>query len=323
VSKDEASAVALATKACEEGDAAGCFSLGVLFEQGNGVDVDQARAKALYARACEKGEARGCLNSYTDACDGGKTRGCVELGSLFEQGHGVRKNEEYAATLYTKACDGGEAEGCFKLGVLFEEGAGVDQDRARAAQLYTRACKGGDASACAIQNIKTYYTTMLRGLARRNLVACQEPAPADAVRATTNSIRRCAGAPTLPASDLNMRWEQEEMISPLVAHLASSTGAPRVAYARALMGAPTTLVVDVESEVEPTQTLSQQVASSVASGVFKPGSLTVRQVRFNSSAKAVCETRVVLKNSFLLVKSGSTWAVTAREQLRMSLISTF
>jgi TPR repeat protein len=273
-------------RACDAGTAESCFGLGVSFEQGRGVDKDKTRAAVLYTRACDGGDVRGCVNVYTDACDGG------------------------------------HLEGCFRLGLLFDDGRGVPQDRARAEDLYAKACKGGEASGCTLQELKKHYATMLSGLAMKHLIGCREPAPADAVRTTTNNIRTYAEVPA-PASDLNVHYEPWEMISSLFTHLARATGASRFDHARQILAAPATLVVDVESEVPPTQTSKQMIVSGNASGVFTPGSLVVRQVRFDPNGKAVCATRVTLKNSNVTVKSGSSWVESAREQLRANIASSF
>lgn len=66
VAKDEARAVALYTKACNEGADSSCVYLGTLFERGSMVGKDEARAAAL----------------FTKACDGGNPLGCRRLGNL-------------------------------------------------------------------------------------------------------------------------------------------------------------------------------------------------------------------------------------------------
>jgi hypothetical protein len=49
-------------KACDGGDAQGCFNLGVMYENGRGVTKDQAKAAQLYQKACDGGDAQGCEN---------------------------------------------------------------------------------------------------------------------------------------------------------------------------------------------------------------------------------------------------------------------
>lgn len=45
---------------CEGGNAKGCFELGKLYENGEGVAQNRYRASGLYAQACHGGEALGC-----------------------------------------------------------------------------------------------------------------------------------------------------------------------------------------------------------------------------------------------------------------------
>jgi hypothetical protein len=47
-------------KACTDGEARGCFDLGLRYEDGSGVPKDERHAAALYEQACTGGEARGC-----------------------------------------------------------------------------------------------------------------------------------------------------------------------------------------------------------------------------------------------------------------------
>jgi TPR repeat protein len=49
-------------KACDSGNAQGCFQLGALYEQGVGVVQNKYKAVALYAQACNGGESHGCSN---------------------------------------------------------------------------------------------------------------------------------------------------------------------------------------------------------------------------------------------------------------------
>jgi hypothetical protein len=54
--------VRLFTALCEGGEAAGCFNLGWMYRQGEGVAQDDQQAVALYRQACEGGYARGCTS---------------------------------------------------------------------------------------------------------------------------------------------------------------------------------------------------------------------------------------------------------------------
>jgi len=50
-------------KACDSGNAQGCFELGSLYEKGEGVVQNKYRASTLYAQACKGGDGHGCSNS--------------------------------------------------------------------------------------------------------------------------------------------------------------------------------------------------------------------------------------------------------------------
>ena len=44
-------------RACNGGDAAGCYDLAVDYDAGDGVAKDEARAASLYAKGCDGGDA--------------------------------------------------------------------------------------------------------------------------------------------------------------------------------------------------------------------------------------------------------------------------
>ncbi|MFT3768449.1 MAG: tetratricopeptide repeat protein [Minicystis sp.] len=356
VKEDEESAVRMFLKACEHGSAQGCVSLGLHFEEGRYVAKDQARAAALFTTGCNGGALEECSRLgvhfeqgrgvdkdearaaalYAKACDGGAAVSCSYLGALVEVGRGVGKDQARAlalyrkacdgddargcARVYTDACDGGDAASCLRLGHLFDDGR-VQQDRARAAELYAKACRGGHAPGCTPQRIKTHFAAILGGLARRQLPTCSDPAPAGAVRTTTNDVRRYAAASALAESDPNVSWQSRDVISPLFTSYDNATGAHLIEYGEQILAAPATLVVDVESVVPPAPRsdtygpLTIEEGSISARGAFWSGALTVRQVRFDSNRRAVCATRVTVKNSDLQLKLGDDWEAAARRQL--------
>jgi hypothetical protein len=82
------------------------------------------------------------------ACDGGSAKSCVNLGRLYDTGHGVARDASRAASFYQRACDGGSAEGCFNLGADYDAGKGVPLDYAQGAALFQKACDGGSAEGC-------------------------------------------------------------------------------------------------------------------------------------------------------------------------------
>ena len=51
-----------AKKACDRGSAIGCFNLGAMYFNGQGVKQDDFKAKELFGKACDRGHAGGCKN---------------------------------------------------------------------------------------------------------------------------------------------------------------------------------------------------------------------------------------------------------------------
>ena len=85
---------------------------------------------------------------YRQACRGGDAVGCRGVGWLYENGLGVPVDLGRAAEQYTSACRDGDPLGCSNLGVMYRKGQGVARDERRAAQLYRRACDGGHPRGC-------------------------------------------------------------------------------------------------------------------------------------------------------------------------------
>ena len=103
---DYQSAVKLFTKACDGGDASGCYNLGIMYDNGQGVKQDYHQAAKL----------------WTKACDGGHASGCYNLGSMYAKGEGVKQDKQKAKELYGKACDGGDQDGCKYYAFLNQQG---------------------------------------------------------------------------------------------------------------------------------------------------------------------------------------------------------
>jgi TPR repeat protein len=96
VKQDKQKAKQLYTKACDGGDANGCYNLGVMSDNGDGATQDKQKAKEL----------------YTKSCDAGNMGGCVNLGLMYTTGDGIRQDKQKAKKLFAKACDGGNMGGC-------------------------------------------------------------------------------------------------------------------------------------------------------------------------------------------------------------------
>jgi TPR repeat protein len=82
-------------------------------------------------------------------CERGDNVACGRLGSRYEYGDGVARDDGRAVKLYKKACDGGLPLGCASLGELVETGRGTRADMGEAAALYQQGCSGGAQGGCA------------------------------------------------------------------------------------------------------------------------------------------------------------------------------
>jgi TPR repeat protein len=130
--------------------------------------VELSQAEPIEQDACTRGSVEGCrllgslyelgegvtkddrqaLALYRLSCQGGDEAGCVNLGYLYANGTGVPADVNKAVTLFEDACQRGQNTGCVELGTLYEAGLGVAKDPVRAMALYETSCTGGVALAC-------------------------------------------------------------------------------------------------------------------------------------------------------------------------------
>ncbi|MBA84221.1 SEL1-like repeat protein [Thalassobius sp. S69A] len=106
--------------AADQGHLEAQTSLGVLYQNGQGVPQDLERARALYEGPADAGLARAQNN----------------LGLLYVRGDGVEQDYEHAAQLFQLAAEQGLHTAMTNLGVMYENGFGVERDETRAHELY-------------------------------------------------------------------------------------------------------------------------------------------------------------------------------------------
>ena len=164
-------AAKLNKKACDEGNNNGCFNLGMMYRDGDGVNNlhrNLNKSTELLTELCNDKYAEACLqlgllhsvmgdlvvqnyfkakSFYSKGCQEGSGSACFFLGSLYEEGKGVRQNSHKAKELYTKSCDSGDdrsAYGCFFAGNLYEK----NQNYLQAKKFYGKACDKEMAMGC-------------------------------------------------------------------------------------------------------------------------------------------------------------------------------
>jgi TPR repeat protein len=148
------------TRACRGGAGQGCWYLGVMTANAQGMPRDSSRALDFQMRACDLGNGVGCLMAgrwgllasrtagdslhaipfYERGCALSTSTACVELGFFLSTGRIVAADQSRAFTLFQKSCELGDGWGCYDLGTMYQSGYAVAADPTRAGQLYRDAC---------------------------------------------------------------------------------------------------------------------------------------------------------------------------------------
>ena len=128
----------------EKGDARCQYSMGVLYENGFGVEKNPPLAATWYLKSAEQGNSDAQYN----------------LGAMHEHGTGIPVNYIEAARWYRPAAEAGDVDALSNLGVLYEKGQGVAQDKVLAMALY-------NVSVAVAQNSNTQAARNRQGLANR------------------------------------------------------------------------------------------------------------------------------------------------------------
>ena len=156
------------TARCERREAASCYTLGAMYEQGSGAPIDLVIAQRRYGEACAGGSGQACFrlgtmlaegkggpkdeaaarSRHQRACELGEAQGCNGLAILLAGGHGGPADPTRAVALYERACQAHFPPACSNLGIQYERGEGVPRDFARARALHTQACNEGAVSSC-------------------------------------------------------------------------------------------------------------------------------------------------------------------------------
>jgi TPR repeat protein len=157
---DHAKAAELLLAAAKQGQTAAQTTLGWLYANGYGVTQDDERARTWYQRAAELGDVKA---QYT-------------LGTMYRFGQmGVEKDGGQASHWYLKAADQGLAAAQFALGRLLMDGKLVAKDEEAALQWLSLAHVNG--SAKAEETIKTLIARMDPEAVRRAQAAMLSQAP--------------------------------------------------------------------------------------------------------------------------------------------------
>ena len=121
--KEYTEAVKWYRMAAEKGHASAMFSMGKMYEKGNGVAKDYQEAVKWYRMAAEKGYA---LAMYS-------------MGKMYEKGNGVAKDGQEAVKWYRMAAEKGQKVAMLSMGEMYAKGNGVTKDYQEAVKWYRMA----------------------------------------------------------------------------------------------------------------------------------------------------------------------------------------
>ncbi len=124
---DIATAVRLWTSSAEQGNASARFTLGLMYDLGNGVAQDYKTAIKWYTLAAEQRNSSAQFN----------------LGFMYEHGQGVAQDLNTAVKWYTLAAEQGNASAQNNLGSNYYHGKGEPKDFVKAYMWYNIAAIDG------------------------------------------------------------------------------------------------------------------------------------------------------------------------------------
>lgn len=129
VPQDMQEAIRWFKKAAEQNQPDALETLGDIYLNGrNGITMDYAEARKYFQDAVKQGRVD-ALNS---------------LGFMYEYGHGTPVNPERAVECYREAAEKNDARGQMNLGRLYEEGSGVKKDMTEAYKWFFLAERNGE-----------------------------------------------------------------------------------------------------------------------------------------------------------------------------------
>lgn len=136
----------------EKGQAEAQFNLGVLYDQGLGVNTDYAQAQfnlaVLHANGLGVAQSNAeAARWYRRAAVQGLSAAQFNLGVLYETGTGIIQDYRQAADWYRRAAEQGHAAAQNNLGLLYANGQGVTRDLVIAYAWYTVAAAQDNAKA--------------------------------------------------------------------------------------------------------------------------------------------------------------------------------
>jgi TPR repeat protein/ankyrin repeat protein len=189
--RDDSAAAKWYHQAADQGDAESQTHLGLMYENGWGVEKDYGQAVNWYRKAAKAGDSGAqlnlgnmyfngfgvekdnaeALNWYRKSAEAGNSAAEYYVACMYENGFGVEKDFSLAIRWCRKAAEQTNAEAQCNMGLLYENGWGVEKDRAQAANWYRKAAAQGNSSArAALQRLSSSTSTIARPGAAGTLI---------------------------------------------------------------------------------------------------------------------------------------------------------
>jgi TPR repeat protein len=111
--------------------------------------------------AFDKGDLQTAVRVYSELSNRGDRTAQLQLGLMYDEGHGVPKQYHQAVRWYSVAASQGDPEAPFYLGRIYQDGRGGPKDYARARQWYRVAAERGNHKAAV--NLATMHALGLGG----------------------------------------------------------------------------------------------------------------------------------------------------------------
>lgn len=125
--KDFSTALRIFKELGGQGHARAQFNLGLMYENGDGVEQDYGNARSWYREAARNGDPRAQYN----------------LGLMHMRGKGVVQDYERAGMLFLQAAVQDYARAQFNLGIMYDESLGVPLNYSKSVQWRNRAFRNG------------------------------------------------------------------------------------------------------------------------------------------------------------------------------------
>lgn len=161
------------------------------------IDVKQEAADAHFEAGLAAYQANNlplAFHEFLAAAKKGHADSQYNMGIMYEQGIGVRKDDAEAFAWYSKSAEQGNSDAQFNLGVFYENGRGTKVNFAKANKWYRKASVKGDAMA--IGNLGMLYVrgdgvkeNKIAGVALLLLSATEDPSPENQARKNIAATR--------------------------------------------------------------------------------------------------------------------------------------